>query len=305
MQSPDVAVVVVTYNSAPLLGDLLRSLPVGAGDVTWRAIIVDNDSGDDSVAVVRRMLPEAEVVQMGRNAGYAAAINAGITAAGTPSAVLVLNPDVRLEPDCMPTLLGALRRPGVGIAVPRLRDADGDLIFSLRREPTLTRAAADLFIGATRAGRIGDLGEVVSDPRRYVSGGWTDWAEGSTLMMSRDCLRRVGRWCEDFFLYSEETEFALRARDHGYGTWYEPAARATHLEGGSATSVRLWGLVQVNRTRLFAMRHGRLASVAFWALTVSREASRALLRRPPSRRALRKLLSPRSFRETPGPQSLD
>lgn len=303
--SPTIAVVIVTYNSADLLADLIQSLPAGAGSVDWRLIVVDNDSHDESLAVVRAAHPSATIVQMGRNAGYAAAINAGVRVADDAAAVLVLNPDVRLEPECMPRLLTAVNQPGVGIAVPRLVDAHGVLIPSMRRAPSIPRAAADLFIGATRAGRIGTLGEVVTDDDAYASGRVTDWAEGSTLMISRRCLDAVGEWDERFFLYSEETEFALRAGDAGFATYYEPSASAVHLEGGSATSERLWPLVQVNKVRHYGMRHRMPATIVFWALVVAREAARAAMGRSHSRRALRRLLTRSSFTRPAGPWFID
>src|SRR5665811_2530774 len=90
--------------------------------------------------------PDATVVEMGRNAGYAAGINAAVAAAPPHTAVLVLNPDVRLGAGCVPELLRALREPGVGIAVPRLLDAHAVLIDSMRRAPTCLRALGDALI---------------------------------------------------------------------------------------------------------------------------------------------------------------
>ena len=99
---------------------------------------------------------------MGRNAGYAAGINAAVRAAPPHSAILVLNPDVRLMPGCVAELLDALR-PGTGLAVPRLVDAKSELIESMRREPTVLRAWGDATLGARRAGRYPAFGEVVTD----------------------------------------------------------------------------------------------------------------------------------------------
>ncbi len=118
-----VAVVVVTYNSADLLDDLIASLPGGLRGLPWKLIIVDNDSVDASVETARRLAPDATIVETGRNGGYAAGINAGVAAAGPHSAVLVLNPDVRLGVECVPALIAALHRPDTGIAVPLLTDA--------------------------------------------------------------------------------------------------------------------------------------------------------------------------------------
>ncbi|WP_127481231.1 glycosyltransferase [Nocardioides pantholopis] len=296
-----VLVAVVAYNSAPVLPDLIASLPAGLGPVPWQLVVADNDSRDDSVAVVRRLAPEAVVVPMGRNAGYAAGINAAVAAGDPHPAVLVLNPDVRLEPGCVPTLLAALREPGVGIAVPLLRDAHGVRIDSLRREPSVRRALADAVLGADRAGRLGRLGEVVSADAAYRHACDTDWAEGSTQLVSAACWARVGPWDESFFLYSEEADFDLRARDAGLATRFVPTAAAVHLEGDSAASPRLWPLLVVNRVRLFRRRRGLPATVLFWAAVVLREGSRASLGRRPSRAALRALLDPARLRAAPGP----
>lgn len=299
-----VAVVVVTYNSADVVAGLLESLPAGLGDVPAQVVVVDNGSRDDTLEVVRSTAPDATVVATGRNDGYAAGINAGVAEAGNAVAILVLNPDVRLGPGCVPELLRALDRTGAGVVVPRLDDAAGQLIHSRRREPTLRRTLADALLGAERAGRIADLGEVVTDPGAYRVESATDWAEGSTQLISAACWRAAGPWDESYFLYSEETDFALRARDSGYQTWFVPAAHAVHLEGGSAGKPALWRLLVANRLRLYGRRHSPVATTAFWAVLVLREASRAAVGKATSRAALRALLSLSYLRDRPGPHSV-
>jgi GT2 family glycosyltransferase len=299
-----VAVVVVTYNSEALIADLVASLPAGLAGVDWHLTFADNASTDGSVAHARALAPTARIVETGRNGGYAAGINAAVAAAEPHTAILVLNPDVRLQPGCVAGLLAALRVPGTGIAVPKLLDAKGALIESQRREPTVLRALADALVGARRAGRHPLLGEVVSDPTRYESTTLTDWAEGSTLLVSAECWQRCGPWDESFFLYSEETEFALRARDAGLVTRYEPRAVAVHLEGGSGSTPGLWSLLVLNRVRLFRRRHGPVHTALFWSAVLLRESSRALLGKSTSRAATRALLSPSRWREAPGPQAV-
>lgn len=297
-EPPKVTLVIVTYNSADVVGGLLASIPLGLGGVPGAVTVVDNGSMDNTIDVVRAAAPDATIIATGRNGGYAAGINAGVAAAAPAAAILVLNPDVRLEPGCVPELLGELKRIGAGIVVPRLKDAAGGLIPSQRREPTLVRALADLILGAGRAGRIGALGEVVTDRSAYEAPVRTDWAEGSTLLVSAECWKRVGPWDETFFLYSEETDFALRARDAGFECWYIPTAGAVHLEGGSSTTPGLWRLLVVNKWRLYARRHGRFASGLFLGVLILREASRAALGRATSKAALSGLLD-HDFRHKP------
>ncbi|GAB3254486.1 glycosyltransferase family 2 protein [Nocardioides dilutus] len=299
-----VAVVVVSFNSAQYLPGLIATLAEGLAGVSWELVVADNDSSDDSVELVRRAAPRATVVEMARNAGYAAGVNAGVAAAAPHNAVLVLNADVRLDAGCVMRLLGALRQPGTGIAVPRLRDRAGRLIASQRREPTIRRMVAAAFLGAERAGRRGAWGEVVTNEAAYDRDAVTDWAEGSTQLIHSECWTSVGPWDESYFLYSEETDFGLRARDAGFVTRYVADAGAVHLEGGSAGSVRLWPLVVANTVRLYRSRHGRLTTAGYWAACLLREGSRALLGRPAARAAVATLVSPRRLGAPRGPEWL-
>jgi GT2 family glycosyltransferase len=213
----------------------------------------------------------------------------------------VLNADVRLGVGCVGELLRALEVPGTGIVVPRLIDREGRLIESMRREPTILRALGPALMGARRAGHYPSLGEVVTERSAYETETVTDWAEGSTQLISSACWSVCGPWDESFFLYSEETEFDLRSRDHGFATRYVPTATATHLEGGSATSSALWPLLVVNRIRLFRRRNSLVKTSGFWCANLLRESSRAVLGRAPARAAARALLSPARLSESPGP----
>ncbi|MFF4434302.1 glycosyltransferase [Streptomyces sp. NPDC001513] len=309
--SGPVAVVVVTWNSAAVLPEFLASLPEGMAGLDWRLVVADNDSADDTVDLIGSLLPEATVVQTGRNAGYAAGVNAALGAAaaweGGFRAALVCNPDVRMRRGCAALLLDALGAPAhgggrVGISVPLLYEEDGrTLLHSLRRESRVTRALGEAVMGNRRAGRFPRWSELVTDPAAYERATVADWATGALMALSRECLDACGAWDESFFLYSEETEYCLRARDRGYVTRLEPAASATHLGGDSQVSPRLWTLLTLNRVRLYGRRHGAAATAAFRAAVLLRESSRAVLGRPASLAAARALASPSALRATPGP----
>jgi GT2 family glycosyltransferase len=303
-----VSAIAVTWNSAGVLEGLLGSLRSGFEGVDWRLTVVDNASEDGTVALAERWLlaHEGEVVgrvlQTGRNGGYAAAINAALASedafsspatAGTPAiATLILNPDIRLEPGCVRRMLDVLEadaQPPSGIVVPRIRDARGRLYRSLRREPSLPRALGEALLGR-HAGRLGWLGETVSDDQAYQATTIADWATGAVMLISDACRESCGPWDESFFLYSEETEFALRARDRGFATRLAPAAEATHLGGESKTSGRLWALLTVNRVRLYRRRHAWPMTALFWSAVLLREMPRAAFGRAPSRSAVAALL---------------
>ncbi|MCX5054090.1 MULTISPECIES: glycosyltransferase family 2 protein [unclassified Streptomyces] len=296
-----VAVIVVTWNSASVLPGFLAALDDGMAGLDWRLVVADNDSADDTVQVLKKLAPDATVVQTGRNAGYAAGVNAALGAAGDVGAALICNPDIRMRQGCAKRLLDSLG-DGVGIAVPLLYEEGRDTPHhSLRRESSVLRALGEAVIGNRRAGRFPLLSELVTDPAVYRRPTRADWATGALMALSADCLAACGAWDESFFLYSEETEYCLRARDHGYATQLEPTAEAVHLGGDSQVSPRLWTLLTLNRVRLYGRRHGAVATACFRGAVFLREASRAALGRKASRAAAAALLRPGALRATPEP----
>lgn len=291
-RSPSVTLVIVTFRSAALLPDLFRSLPAAmAGIPDYEVVIVDNASGDETLVVARELAPGARIVALAANGGYAAGVNAGIRAANARDAVLVLNPDIRLGAGSGAALLQALQQPGVGIAVPRIVGEDGKLQHSLHRSPSILRGWGEALLGGKRAGRFPLLGETLVDDAAYTRPTQAAWASGAAMMVSTACSRAVGAWNDAFFLYSEETDFCLRAGDAGFRTQLEPGAEVVHIGGEMSSSPRLWAMQVWNRVRLYRSRHGGLATAAFRAGVVVNEALRAALGRRIHRAGLASVLS--------------
>jgi N-acetylglucosaminyl-diphospho-decaprenol L-rhamnosyltransferase len=285
MSGVDVCAVVVTYNSAHVVGDLLDSLPAALDGLRAEVVVVDNSSTDSTATLVAarddcRLVPAP-------NRGYSAGINAGVAASRSAAPVLVLNPDLRLAPGSVRTMLAELGRDGVGIVAPRVRDDDGRLVLSLRREPTLARA---LGLGGTGWAWSS---EYVTDLAAYERAQVCDWALGAVLLVDRRCHDALGGWDESFFLYSEETDFCLRARDRGWATRYVPAAQAVHIGAQSGQSPRIHVMQIVNRVRLYRRRHGAVLAWPYLALTVLSELSWLVRGHRHSASAVAALLSPR------------
>ncbi|MGV1009225.1 MAG: glycosyltransferase family 2 protein [Dermatophilaceae bacterium] len=294
-QPVDVALVVVTYNSARHITGFGSALRAGLDNIgSFEIVVVDNASSDDTVERVCSEIPFATVVQTGRNGGYAAGINAGVAAAQPHRSVMVLNPDVRLGAGSVARLCRALEQPGVGIAVPRILDTEGATYPSLRWEPSLPRAFFVAVIGGHRAGRFQRLGEVMTRPAAYEAPRRADWATGAAMLISRDCWQVVGGWDESFFLFSEETDFALRAKDAGLLLQYVPDAVVMH-DGGITFSdaSKTYALLARNRVKLYGKRHGPVATSIFRALTALHEALRGVRGDAKHRAALRALMSSR------------
>lgn len=280
----NVVVVVVTYNSRDVILQLLDSLPAAVGSIDAEIVVVDNGSADGTAEVIDGRT-DCTLLRS-TNTGYAAGVNKGIAAAHGTGPVLVLNPDTLLTLGSVEILLRALSRPRVGVVAPRILNPDGTTFRSLRREPTLLRAAGFGFTGWSAVAEYVDLDAAYELPHSV------DWALGAALLLSRACLDDVGGWDETFFLYSEETDFCLRASDKGWLTWFDPAAEVVHIGGQSGQNSATHVMQIINRIRLYRRRHGLIKSAAYFGLTLLSEVSWAVRGHHQSVAAIRAMLRP-------------
>ncbi len=287
-----VSIIIVTYNSASVLPGLLDSLPAGLeGIKQFETIVVDNDSVDNSVDIALAHSIRPKIIRMGRNAGYAAAINAAAATVRPDADLLILNPDVRLLPGAASLLVDRLADSSVGVAVPRIVGEDGTTRLSLRREPSLMTAWTDAMLGGRLAASIG-TGEIIDDPAIYDQRGLIEWATGAILAVAARARGAVGDWDESFFLYMEEVEYLRRVRECGFSVAYVPQAKAVHLEGDYSENPRLSALLCANRIRYHRRYHGPLSTAVFRLSIIVGEGIRAVRGPPGHRAAVRAALTP-------------
>ncbi|WP_438354500.1 glycosyltransferase family 2 protein [Microbacterium sp. CJ88] len=280
----DVAAVVVTYNSEEHVATLLDSIPAALGDASGSVVVVDNGSTDRTLEILDAR--DDCVVVRSTNDGYAAGMNRAFAASPPSRALLILNPDSALDPDAVPRMLAVLDEPGVAIVAPRVREADGSLSPTLRRAPTLGRVGGLSFTGWAR------FAERVEDPSEYVNAHDVDWAVGAILLVDSECYRALGGMDESYFLYSEETDLSLRAKDAGWSTRYTPDAGAMHIGGGSGESSTTHVMKILNRIRIYRRRTGPVRGWLYYSSSILVELRRAVLGRRRSWAAVRALVRP-------------
>jgi N-acetylglucosaminyl-diphospho-decaprenol L-rhamnosyltransferase len=298
-QNLSLSIVLVTYNSEDVLPGLLDSLSAGLEGIDrYEVFVVDNESKDSSVSIALSHPIGTTVISMGRNAGYAAGINAAVARFKLDSHVLILNPDARLLRGAARALVDRLADPAVGVAVPLVMNDDGTPDASLRREPSLLTAWSDGAFGSKIAARLG-LGEILLDTKTYELGGAVDWATGAVLAVSAETKCELGDWDETFFLYSEEVDYMRRVRDSGRQVVLVPQAKATHIGGAYHANPRLSALMTANRIRYYRRHHGAVATFFFRLGIILASAARFVLG-PGHRAALVAALKP----WTPPPETL-
>lgn len=228
----ELAVAIVHYRAEKLLARCVRSLEASTF-ADFRAVIVDNGSSGLLGSVIDD--PRIRLVRADRNLGYAAGTNLALEhlPRDTPF-VLLLNPDVEVEPHTVGAMVRALRdHPGAGAATPRLVLPSGSIDPACRRsEPTpLTALAKQLGLQRIfpRSRRFGRYNLTYLDPGRAHE---VDSGTGAFLLLRREALERVGgKLDERFFLYGEDLDLCRRLREAGYRIVYRPEARALHVKG--------------------------------------------------------------------------
>ncbi len=140
-REPDVAVIIVNYNAGDYLLACLESVFASAGDAVVQAVVVDNDSGDDSIARARAAFPQVAFVENPDNRGFSAGVNQGIRQTRAPF-LLLLNPDAEISVGSLSGLLKVARdHPRAGAVGPLIRNRDGSVYLSGRKFPTILEGA--------------------------------------------------------------------------------------------------------------------------------------------------------------------
>jgi GT2 family glycosyltransferase len=230
--SPDVSVVIVTWNGRHFLEACLSALELQQG-VTFETIVVDNGSHDGTADFVRDRFPSVRLVALQRNVGFAAGNNAGVaTARG--SYVAFLNNDTVAEPGW----LGALRAgvdQAAGFALTTSR-----IVYM--HDPSIIDSAGDGLLrwGGAFKRHHGAPAHVASESEEVFG------VCGAACLMPRALFEELGGFDEDFFASHEDVDLSYRARLRGYRCRY--VADAVVLHHGSAT---------IGRVSEFAVFHGQ------------------------------------------------
>lgn len=171
--------IVVTFNSREILSECLASIPAGC-DV----IVVDNGSTDGSADLAQIRNPD--------NRGFAKAVNQGVERA-KGKYVLLLNPDARLEPGAVETLVATLEsRPDVGIAAPQLLHEGGRRQHSFDVDPSL----ATVFLNKTLLRTLAPS-RYPSKQQEYREPLEVENVIGAAMMIRAETLRKVGKFDEE------------------------------------------------------------------------------------------------------------
>ena len=223
---PGVAVVVVTYDALPWIENCLDSV---RGVET---VVVDNGSSDGTVDFVRERYPDVRLVES-ENRGLGAGWNIGIRET-TTTYVLLLNADAWMTEGSLDRLVGfADGRARAAVVAPRLLNLDGTLQRSVRGFPTVWRLATEYLFLRKLAPRSSALNAFYAGGFDHDEVRSVEVVMGACMLVRRDAVEQVGECDEDYFLFSEETDWCFRFREDGWEVVFFPGAECVHVRGAS------------------------------------------------------------------------
>jgi N-acetylglucosaminyl-diphospho-decaprenol L-rhamnosyltransferase len=230
---PDVAVILVNYNTAHLLPEAMTALRHAASKLSVRTILVDNASRDGSVALIRSSFSDCALIANDVNVGFGRANNQALPLAAGRY-VLLLNTDAFVLPDTLEKTVNYMdAHPRCGILGVKLVGRDGALQPCARYFPT----PLNLFLARTGLNRVFKGVRMVDDMAwDHASARSCDWVPGCYYLVRREVIDQVGLFDPRYFLYYEEVDHCFAARKAGWDVVCYPDTTVVHIGGESAKS---------------------------------------------------------------------
>ena len=254
-----VYIVIVNYNTRGLLRECLRSVYASEG-IPLDVCVVDNNSSDDSVAMVREEFPQVHLIESPTNGGYAYANNLALRRwedmDTPPDYVLLLNPDTVLPSDGLKNMVDYMEsRPEVGVAGPKLVRADGSLDLACRRSFPTPKVSLYRMLGLSKlfpkSRRFARYNLTYLDPDELTE---VDSVNGAFMLVRGQAIKQAGLLDESFFFGGEDLDWALRIKEKGWKVMYNPAVTVLHHKGESRRRYRYKTTIEFYRAMLLFYR---------------------------------------------------
>ncbi len=239
MESIDISICIVTLNARDYLRDCLMSLNNDCSGYSREIIVVDNQSNDRTLEMLRQDFRSVMVIENDGNEGFVRPMNQAMRAA-QGRFLMFLNPDTLIPPRAVDTLFKFMEEhPEAGVCGPKVLNEDGTLQKPCKRGEPTPLAVISYFTKLDRlfprqklfnGYLLGYLNEDQINPVEGVS--------GSCMLIRREVIDKIGYLDERFFAYQEDADFCRRARHAGWKVYYVPTAKITHYGGRGGSRVQ-------------------------------------------------------------------
>ncbi len=230
----DLSIVIVNYNVQHFLRQTLESVFRAQTNLSVEVFVVDNNSKDDSVAMVKRDFAQVKLIANQDNPGFSKANNQAIRLA-KGKYVLLLNPDTILQEDTLQTCFDFMEaHPDAGAVGAKMLDGSGQFLPESKRgfpSPWVSFCKAtglSVLFPKSKVFNQYHLGFLDENQTHEV-----DVLCGAFMFMRKDVLDEVGMLDEDFFMYGEDIDLSYRIKKAGHKVYYLSSTQLIHFKGES------------------------------------------------------------------------
>ncbi|OGH64941.1 MAG: hypothetical protein A2821_00495 [Candidatus Magasanikbacteria bacterium RIFCSPHIGHO2_01_FULL_41_23] len=270
----NLSIITVTWNSIKNIDDQIQSVNAAVADLDYEHIIIDNGSTDGTVELLQSKYNENDlqlcIIENKENVGFSAANNEGVAMA-KGDYLLFLNPDMRLEPASLRSLLEWMKdKPQVGIVSPKLTNEKGQYNQATgpRRFPTLVDQLAVMLKIPHLSPKILDhylMADFNPEKEQLV-----DSVQGSFMLMRREIVEKLG-WAFDprYFIWFEDVDICREVKRLGYEVMYTPIISAVDYVGQSFKKrTTLWKQKQFSASMLIYFKKWEPWYIWIWIALV-------------------------------------
>ncbi|MFN5183560.1 MAG: glycosyltransferase [Bacteroidota bacterium] len=251
------SVIIVNYNVCHFLEQCLHSVLKAIQKINAEVIVVDNNSVDHSVKLLKEKFPQVKLIENKKNTGFSVANNQAIRVS-RGEYVLLLNPDTVIQEDTFEKILAFMDSHddagGLGV---KMVDGKGNFLPESKRGlPTPAVAfykifgLARIFLNSKKFGAY-HLTYLSKDEINKV-----DVLSGAFMLLRKSVLDKVGLLDEDYFMYGEDIDLSYRIQLAGYQNYYFPETTIIHYKGESTKKSSVnYVFVFYNAMKIFAKKH--------------------------------------------------
>ena len=251
----DLLIIIVNFNTASLLKECLGSIEENRGDICLEILVVDNNSEDQSVEMVKKDFPQVKLIANSENVGFARGVNQTLNLA-RERYFLLLNPDAKVLPGVLRGLVDFMdQNKDVAISGVQLLNPDGTKQNSIANFPSL---AQELFNKSLL--RILFPKRYPSKYQEFVSPIEVESVIGACMIIRPEAVKEVGELDPGYFLFLEETDWCYQMKKRGWKIYHLPQLQVLHKQGQSLLGFKSKGRIEYYRSyyRFFKKNYSRL-----------------------------------------------
>ncbi|MCL2197373.1 MAG: glycosyltransferase family 2 protein [Defluviitaleaceae bacterium] len=241
-----IGIVLVNYNGATILNDCVRTI-VKSTYTNYEIIVVDNDSKDNSIAMLEEEFPVVTVIKESENHGFAKGCNIGIKHALLNGAeyVMFLNNDTEIDEGMMEELLKHANENTV--TVPKM--------YYYEPKNLVWYAGGKML---WKRGIIEHIGHKLPDNGDFDKINLVDFATGCCMLIHKEIFAKTGLFDEAYFMYFEDVDFSVRLIKEGFNILYIPLAKLWHkVSSSSGGEDSKFFVYYCNRNRLYFLKKNK------------------------------------------------